>query len=88
MQKKKERTKKVPSVQKENDNCTIVNGENDSRYEKKKSKGGNLFFSLLFLIMDQPISLPDRRMSYDAFQAYTASMNIPTEVVDVKATFQ
>jgi hypothetical protein len=38
--------------------------------------------------MGQSISVPDGGISYDAFLAYTASMNIPTEFVDVKATFE
>jgi WD40 repeat protein len=38
--------------------------------------------------MGQPISIPGGGISYDAFLAYTASMNIPTEYVDVKATFE
>jgi hypothetical protein len=38
--------------------------------------------------MGQPISIPDGGISYEAFLAYTTTMNIPTEFVDVKATFE
>jgi hypothetical protein len=38
--------------------------------------------------MGQPISVPDGGISYEAFLAYTAPMNMPTEFVDVKATFE
>jgi WD40 repeat protein len=38
--------------------------------------------------MSQSISIPDSGISYEAFLTYTATMNIPTEFVDVKATFE